>query len=219
MEEEGHHHLVMENAYIRAFFVEIPPHESTLYHRHDLPYVSLPPPPLANGPSTPVASNARPSPSGPRVSYALGGFSHTVNNTAEVTLRNIAIELLRPQGPARNRCAEIVRGQPLGDCDKPASADPAGTSHYALFETDEIVVEDWEIAPGATISPADAHLSTLVGGLSGIEEVTAKGDSRLAPQAGLVWLLAGSKTTLKSGPSGGHFVTITFRDSGLPSPR
>jgi len=223
MEEEGHHHLVLANAYIKAFLVEIPPHESTLYHRHDLPYVSLPPPPLADGPSTPVASNAGPRPAGPRVSYALGGFSHSVNNTADVTLRNIAIELLRPQGPARNRCAEVIRGQSLENCvtvrKRSSESSAFASSVETLFETDEISVGEWELAPGSTIAPADAHLSTLVGGLSGIEEVTAEGDSRLVPQAGLVWLLAGSKTTLKSGPSGGHFVAIKFKDSGLASSR
>src|ERR1700746_2111982 len=43
MEQEHHHHLEFENSYVRVFFVEIPAHESTLFHRHDFPYISVPP--------------------------------------------------------------------------------------------------------------------------------------------------------------------------------
>src|SRR5689334_22682232 len=43
MEQEHHHHLEFENSYVRVFFVEIPSHESTLFHRHDFPYLSVPP--------------------------------------------------------------------------------------------------------------------------------------------------------------------------------
>jgi len=216
MEEEHHHHLVLENAYIRAFYVEIAAHESTLYHRHDLPYVSFPPPPLADEPQPSVSATARPAPAGPRVGYAAAGFSHAVNNSSDVDLRNIAIELVRPQGTVRNRCAEAVRGQPLNDCDKQPPSDSSAPSHYSLFETDEILVENWDIGPGLTIKPADARLSTLVGGMSGIVEVTAGGDSRAVPQAGLVWLLAGSEATFKAGPMGGHFAMIEFKDSSPP---
>lgn len=215
MEQEHHHHVVFENAYVKVVYVEIPPHESTLYHRHDLPYLSFPPPSLAD--LTPPSTNGHSLPAGPHVSYAVGGFSHTVTNTSDITLRNIAIELLRPQGTVRNRCAEVLRGQPLNDCDKPAASSTTFPVHYTLFETDGIAVEDWEIAPGSTISPADARVSTLVGAMNGISDVTGGGDSRMVPQAGLLWLLADSKATLKAGPDAtGHFVMIRFKDSVRP---
>lgn len=203
MEQEHHHHLVFENSYVKAYYVEIPAHDSTLYHRHDLPYVSLPLPSAANAP-----------PGGPRVGYMAAGFSHTVSNPTGVPLRNVAIELVRPQGSARNRCAEAVRGQPLNNCDKPASPAPSLPLHYALFETDEILVQYWELGRNSAITPADARLDILVGGLTGITEVDAASRSPLAAQAGLLWLPAGSDTIFKTGTkSGGHFVTITFKDS------
>jgi hypothetical protein len=216
VEEEGHHHLVFQNAYVKVLYVEIPAHESTLYHRHDLPYVSFPPPPLADAPPS-QSPNGRSLPSGPHVSYAAGGFSHAMKNPSDVALRNIAIELLRPQGPVRNRCAEVLRGQPLTDCDKPAASSTTFPIHYTLFETDEIAVEDWEIAPGSTINPADARVSTLVGGFAGIADVTGGGDSRMVPKAGVMWLLAGSKATITAAPdASGHFVMIRFKDSVRP---
>lgn len=218
MEEEHHHHLVFENSYVKAFYVEIPPHDSTLYHRHDLPYVSLPPPSPANAPSSEVPPVARPEPAGPRVGYMTAGFSHTVSNPTDVPLRNVAIELLRPQASARNRCVEVVRGQPLIDCDKLASPSPSLPLHYALFETGEILVEYWELGRNSAINPADASLDILVGALTGITEVDAASRSPLAVQAGLLWLPAGSDTIFKTdAKSGGHYITIKFKDSASSS--
>jgi hypothetical protein len=202
MEQEQHHHLVFENSYVRAYYVEIPGHESTLYHRHDLPYVSLPPP----------SSSALPT--APRVGYTPGGFSHAVNNPSNAPLQNVAVELLRPQGNARNRCMEAIRGQPLNDCDKPASPSPSLPLHYALFETGEILVEYWELSPNSATNPADTRLDMLVGSLSGITAVDAATASPLEAQAGLTWLPAGSDTIFKTGAkSGGHYITIKFKDS------
>ncbi len=209
VEQEHHHHLVFENSYVRVFYVEIPPHEATLYHRHDLPYVSLPPPPVDN---PPAASNL--APSAPRVGYMSGGLSHTVTNSRDVPLRNVAVELLRPQGSVRNRCAQVLGDQPPGDCDKRASADRSIRSHYTLFETDEISVEYWDVGTGATIRPADPQLSTLVGSLTGMAQVLAEGNSQMVPQAGLVWLPGGSQTAFQTGAdAGGHFIRMVFKDS------
>jgi hypothetical protein len=213
MEEEHHHHLDFENAYIKAFYVEILPHEPTLYHRHDLPYISLPPPPLDDAPAPPSGG---PAPSSPRVGYMAGGFSHTVTNSRDVPLRNVAIELVRPQGTLRNRCEQVIRDQPLGECQKPTLDDSLVSVAYPLFETDEVAVEYWDIKPGEAVRAADSRLSTLVGGLDGVANVILNGDARPVPQAGLVWLLAGSKTTFETGKnSPGHFVTIVFKDSAL----
>lgn len=212
MEEEFHHHLVFQNSYVKAFYVEIPGHESTLPHRHDLPYVNLPT--ASAGDASASTATGRLAPPGSRVSYIAGGFSHAVSNPGDTPLRNVAVELLRPQGNVRNRCVEAVRGQPLINCDKSASPSPSVPLHYALFETDEILVEYWELGPNSAITPADMRLDTLVGGPSGIAAVDAASSSPLAAPAGLLWLSAGSETTFRTGAkSGGHFVTIKFKDS------
>ena len=219
MEQEQQHHLVFENSYVKVFYVEIPPHESTLYHRHELPYISLPPPPLSDAPSpagSPNTPNARSTPPGPHVSYAPGGFSHTVNNTSDRTLRNIAIELVRPQGTVRNLSEQVVRDQPANN--RPTLIKRGlGFVVQSLFETDEIRVEYWKVFPNSTVMPADWHFSSLWGGADGIVEAVANGDSRPIPQAGLAWLLPGSKTTFRTGDAPGHFVTIVFKDSA-PKP-
>ena len=37
--KEPHHHLVLENDYVRVFRVSLPAHAATLLHQHDVPYV------------------------------------------------------------------------------------------------------------------------------------------------------------------------------------
>jgi len=211
MEEEQHHQLVFANSYVKAFYVEIPAHDATLYHRHDLPYVSLPPP---SPPATTAPADAPPR---PPVSYNPGGFSHAVTNSADVALRNVAIDLLRPQGAVRNRCAEVVRGQPLNHCDKPTSPDPSVAYHYTLFETDEIVVEYLTLPAHATFT-LGPDLNMLVGGLNGVktnapEGIRANG-AFFEPRSGLVWLPRGSTTVFEAvSETVGHLIAITFKDT------
>jgi len=211
MEQEHHHQLVFANSFVKAFYVEIPAHDATLYHQHDLPYVSLPPPAVAAATAPAGALE------GPRVSYNPGGFSHAVTNSGDVALRNIAIDLLRPQGGARNRCAEVVGGQPLNNCDKPTSPDPSVPYHYALFETDEIVVEYLVLPPHSTFT-FNPDLNMLVGDLSGVrtnapEGVRAKG-AFFEPRSGLAWLPTGSTAIFEAvSEAVGHCVTIKFKDS------
>jgi len=37
--KEPHHHLVLENSYVRVFRVSIPANDATLLHQHDVPYI------------------------------------------------------------------------------------------------------------------------------------------------------------------------------------
>ena len=216
MREESHHHLVFANQYVNVFFVEIPPHETTLLHHHDLPYVSIPPGNVkATSPQAGIAPQA-----GiriPNIPYAVGGFSHAVTNSGDATLRNIAVEVIHPQGSVRNRCEEVVPGQPLVRCDMPPSTNFTLPMHYALFETDEILVEDWEVGPNVEIVPADSRYDMLIGGASGIEKARVSTSLPDDPvpwtQGGLLWLRAKSPTILTFGPNGGHFIAILFKDS------
>jgi hypothetical protein len=37
--KEPHHHLVLENSYVRVLRVSVPAHDATLLHQHDVPYI------------------------------------------------------------------------------------------------------------------------------------------------------------------------------------
>jgi hypothetical protein len=210
MREEGHHHLIFQNPYVNVFFVEIPPHETTLPHHHDLPYVSIPP----GGPDAPpydhVVSQNR-----PEVGYSAGNFSHAVTNSGDVTLRNIAVELVRPQGTLRNDCAAVLRDQPPGVCHAPDTAGDRTNDRSAAFESDEIIVESWVFDRASTTAPFDDRRDMLIAGLNGVSVSGASGlDSANALRGGVLWVPAGSKPVFKTSPQhDGHFIAIIFKDS------
>lgn len=212
VESESHHHVVLENSYVRVLFVEIPAHESTLLHHHDLPYVSILP---GDDNSMPVSAtpNAQRRTRASGVGYAAGGFSHSVKNPADVTLRNIAIELIHPQGRVRNRCEEAVRGQDFGICE-PMNLDEVRFYKLPAFETDEILVEDWSVRKNFTSHPMRFPRDMLFAGLTGVTISAGRGiDSASAPH-GILWVPARSKMILETtSEKNGHFYSITFKDS------
>ena len=215
MEQEHHHHLEFENSYVRVFFVEIPAHESTLFHRHDFPYLSVAPT-GADAAMPPLRGPAKQETGLPMVGYSPGNFSHTVSNSRDIALRNVAIELLRPQGNVRNRCVQAVRDQPKESCNIPEPSATAPATHVPVFETDELLVEAWHIGSNMTTQPWDDRADILLASLSGVS-VTASGgiSSANALKGGLLWLPAGSKPIFKTAPAtDGHFIAITFKDSG-----
>jgi len=210
MREEVHHHLIFQNSYVNVFFVEVPPHETTLPHHHDLPYVSVPP----GGPDGSPDDKKH-----PEVGYSVGNFSHAVANSRDVTLRNIAIELVRPQGAIRNYCTVVAENQPQGPCLMRRERGGRPTSRWVEFGSDEIVVESWYFDQGKTTDPFDDTRDMLIAGLNGVSVSGASSlDSANALRGGVLWVPAGSEPVFKTAPDrDGHFVTITFKDSA-PAP-
>ena len=218
MREEGHHHLVFSNRYVNVFFVEIPPHETTLLHHHDLPYISIPPGGRDALPEPSISPSPESTQVGPRVSYADGDFSHAVSNSGDRVLRNVAIELIREQGTVRNYCAAV--GNELRRACYPPDLTAANpVRHYRLFETDELLVESWEFGPGASYSLRNDRLDVLVGGLTDVTVTGPPGiDSAHEIRGGLLWVPAGANAFFKSqSDRGGHFIAITFKDSAQAS--
>ncbi len=210
---EPHHHLVFENGYVRAYYVDVAPHESTLRHRHDLPYFAV----LLSGGGAPAGAGATPPQPGdaPRAIFSPTAVSHTVPNPADVPFRNVTVELLHPQGAARNRCQEVLPNQPREQCDRAASAQLPPPLHYAVFETSEILVEYWNLAANFTAPSWDDRFDMLLVDLDGPSVSLAGASPRTPMQGGVLWLPAGSKPVFKTpADRGGHFFAITFKDSG-----
>jgi hypothetical protein len=99
--QEHHHHLIIENSYVKAYEVEVPPHESTLLHLHDYDYVYIV---LGDADITnavegkPIASAHLPDTT---VNFAKGPFAHVAGNTGDKPFRNITISLLHKQGEVK----------------------------------------------------------------------------------------------------------------------
>src|SRR6266446_5900637 len=111
--KEPHHHLVLENDYVRVFRVSLPAHDATLLHQHDVPYlyISLGPADVIN--AVQGRPEARIVMADGQLDYSPGHFAHIARTDSDIPFNNVTIELLRPQGEPRNICEKIIEGPVL----------------------------------------------------------------------------------------------------------
>jgi len=202
--KEPHHHLVLENEYVRVFRVSVPAHGATLLHQHDVPYLYV-----ALGPADVInAVQGKPEVrlvmADGQLGYSPGHFAHIARNQSDAPFDNVTIELLKPQGEPRNTCAEIVPGASELHCDSPAARKGRLLDTVPQFETGETWVDLTRVSPEAqrntiTITPSLGTLLVILSG-SGIQ-TEVKGEPEETLHVGdVMWLLAGSNTTF-SNPS------------------
>ncbi len=200
--KEPHHHLVLENEYVRVFRVSVPAHGATLLHQHDVPYLYV-----ALGPADVInAVVGKPEVhlvmADGQVGYSRGGFAHIARTDAGLVFNNVTIELLKPQGEPQNICAEVVPGAAEGNCAKALTEKRNGVSNVPQFQTEVTVVNLVQLDPDAeqaTITPGPGTLFVLLSG-SGIQTVVKGKPEGTLGVGDVMWLLAGSNTTF-SNPS------------------
>jgi quercetin dioxygenase-like cupin family protein len=213
---EPHHHLKIENEYVRAYYVEVPPHESTQLHQHDHDYIYV-----SLGPADVVSAVLNE----PEVHLQLkdgethftrGGFAHVARNLADTPFRNITIELLHPQEGARNVCGPVILNVGFAVCDPI----PGSRSGWTEFETADARLDHvWLFSNGKHTETA-SKLASLVVGLGGsMVKINAKGKSPKTIREGQVeWFDPGSDPEFScEGCKMAQFLKLTFKDSGLRS--
>lgn len=190
LNKEPHHHLVLENAYVRAWFFDIPGHDATLLHAHDLPYlgIALMPGDYTNAVAGKPEAHALLEDG--QLNYSKGGFAHVVRTDAGSPFKNFTVELLHSQGAPRNRCVKVIDA-PI-DCPVEAAGKPA--VELPAFETDEVLIQAGGLPQGkfynasASQSPrlflllSDSELSVEVHGAK----------AKLLHGGELYWLPAGT---------------------------
>jgi hypothetical protein len=96
--DEPHHHLEIDNDWVRAYAVEIGPHQSTLCHLHPLPYLMYVAgeADIISMPRTGEAERHHFPPD--YCSLAPAGLEHVVENLGNESFRNMIFELLPATG-------------------------------------------------------------------------------------------------------------------------
>jgi len=210
--KEPHHHLVLENSYVRVLRVSVPAHDATLLHQHDVPYIYV-----ALGPGDVINAVAgKPEAhlvmTDGQVGYSRGGFAHIARTDAGSPFNNVTIELLRPQGEPKNRCDKVVPGE-LGPCTHERRLNSYTNS--PSFETDEIDVYSVELQPKAgfrDIPETDMLLVALDQAELTVQR-TGQTNVKLSG-GGQLWLSRRTAQTIRNAsdrPS--RFLSIKFKDS------
>jgi hypothetical protein len=212
--KEPHHHIVLENSYVRVFRVSVPAHESTLLHQHDVPYVYV-----ALGPADVINAVAgKPEAhlvmADGQVGYSRGGFAHIARTDAGSSFDNVTIELLHPQGEPKNLCDKVVPGDP-GPCFHERRLNSYTNS--PSFETDEIKVFSLEMQPKAGFQdvPETDLLLVALDQAKLTVQIPGKPEIKLSGGNSL-WLSRRTSQTIRNAsdrPS--RFLSITFKDSAV----
>ena len=211
--KEPHHHLVLENDYVRVFRVSVPAHAATLLHQHDVPYlyISLGPADVVN--AVQGKPEARIVMADGQLGYSPGHFAHVARTDAGSTFDNITIELLRPQGEPKNLCDMVVPGGP-GPCFHEKRLN--SYTNAPSFETDEIKVYSLEMQPKADFQDIP-ETDILLVALDQAEltiQIPGKPEAKLSG-GNTVWLSRRTVQTIRNAsdhPS--RFLSIKFKDSG-----
>jgi quercetin dioxygenase-like cupin family protein len=202
IDAEPHHHLVLENAQVRVFQVEVAPHTATLMHRHgrDYVFVNLGAAEIENDVAgkPPVSLKLQDG----ETRFTPGGFAHLAKNLADNPFRNVTIELLHP-GPATA----------AGGDEKPREL--PGATITPIFTKDGVRVSDIRLKAGGAIPRHHhdgPHLVVAVTDLSLRSEVEGQTATTLTLKAGEVaWIPGGiTHTVTNVGPGEARLITLQF---------
>ncbi|HUI85064.1 MAG TPA: hypothetical protein VL240_12615 [Candidatus Binatia bacterium] len=167
---EPSHHLKLENEYVRAYYVEIAPGQSTLMHHHSTDYIGISLGPAEADVSGPDGKVKHVMFQDGQVSYAPAGVVHAVADAGSAPFRNATIELLQNQG--HPVCVKNCESDPRAK-DWPAL--PATAKLVGYGDTFRIIAVT--IKPQQTVSILDPspHLAVLLSDAK--ERVTPAGES------------------------------------------
>jgi hypothetical protein len=223
--KEPHHHLVLENDYVRVFRVSVPAHEATLLHQHDVPYlyVSLGPANVINAvqgkPETHLVM------ADGQLGYSPGHFAHIARNESDLPFNNVTIELLKPQDEPHNRCAKIIDA-PLNACpqselNRDAIAMRSMRVPVPVFETDELLIEAHLVEANGTAwtKTAGPEPARLLISLGDVKLKVGSSDqmwTNMHPGDD-IWIQPGAHLSVvnQSQNTNARFLVFAFKDSAI----
>lgn len=212
---EPHHHLKIENEYVRVYYVEVPPHENTQLHQHDHDYLFV-----TLGDSD-VINAVRDKPEVHLVlkdgetHFTRGGFAHVARNLANTPFRNITIELLKPQAEPRNLCAQVVQGSAVGQCQETVAKDIPNKTSWKQFETSEMSLNLDQLSAGAEMIAIVPQVPSLIVALDGAQiQIEKYGKPmQILISGDLIWLEERSVSTLRNlNKKPSRYLRLSFKD-------
>ncbi len=205
--QEPHHHLVLQNQYTRVYDVVIPPHQATAWHRHDNDYVAVIV--TASEVQNEVAGKSSPTGTGRagvgEVRFTTAPVTHRLVNKGNATSRNITIEILNKK-PVKEGESNEERGLEVGH----------GGLSDTVVDNREVRVQEVQIAPGGmlhkhthkfpflVVALSDAELHNMPQGKPATEAHLKTGDVR--------WGGPGAThEVMNMGKQEAHFVEVEFK--------
>lgn len=205
---EPHHHLALENQYVRVFKVQVDPNSATLMHRHRHDYLSvtLGAAEIENDVAgkPPVVVKLKDG----ETRFTAGDFAHIAKDLAPTPFRNVTLELLKDEEARKNP-------PPKWDPERGLNVLEGGTQDI-LFVKDGVRVSDVQLQPGGVIPKHHHNGPHLVVAITDLElrsDVEGKGSTNVQQKAGdIAWVAGGSTHGLtNTGKQAARFITLEFQ--------
>jgi quercetin dioxygenase-like cupin family protein len=204
---EPSHHQILENAYVRVFKVEIPPHAATLMHRHhhDYFFVALAATTLSNEVAGKPATTIKIQQG--EVRFAEGNFAHVARNLTDQSFPHVTIEFLKD--------TEARKTPPSKWDEERALHVHMNGTQDVLFVKDGVRVSDFQLQPGGMVHNQHHPGPRLIIAVSDIDiksSIAGKGSMPIQLKSGEVkWLQGGSTDMLmNAGKNSARWITLEF---------
>lgn len=203
---EPHHHLALENHYVRVFKVEVPPHEATLMHRHrhDYMFVTLGDTQVENDVAGKEPATLKLKDGETR--FTPGNFAHIAKNLSDTPFRNVTIELLQD---------EAAKKAPAKWDEERGLHVYKGGTQDVLFAKDNARVSEIELQIAGVVPKhrhKGPHLLVAISDLDLRSEIQGKKPETVQLQPGdILWVPMGPAHTLTNvGKDPAKFVIVEF---------
>lgn len=214
MDQEPHHHLVLQNDYVKVFNVEVSPGDSIVLHRHDRDTFAIAIGDQLVTVGIPGKPEIHQKNADAQVRLLRSGYMHSTKVDGDTPYHTVAVELLRPQTNFHLDCAEILPSLQLNCQGSITIGSPSLTSQQ-LFASSETHVRLVHVLSGRGIGIGDLKDSHLIVAL---DPATLSPDSPSGPDQTLhagdfVWIVKGvaSGAFTNNGKGEARFIEFSFK--------
>jgi quercetin dioxygenase-like cupin family protein len=197
LESEPHHHLALQNEYVKVYQVEVAPGDAVKLHRHDTDAISLS---LSDSLVTvhfPGKPDVQQKLTNGQIRLQARGYVHSTAVEGNTPFRNVTVELLKPQTGERNGCAQVIANQPLNCAAGQGVAGSAGHVEQMQFESEQTSVILVRLPPHNRVGLSDPGNAELIIALdAGIVQAGGNGAEKSLNLGDSAWLATGEKMRL-----------------------
>jgi quercetin dioxygenase-like cupin family protein len=214
MDQEPHHHLTLQNDYVKVFKVEVAPGDSIVLHRHDQDTIAIAIGDQLVTVGVPGKPDVHQKNEDAQVRLQRGGYVHSTHVDGDTPYHTVAVELLQPQTNFHNVCAVVLPGQPLNCPDTLATASSSSYKSQVLLESGETRVRLVHVLPGQHMTIGDLKDFQLIVALdpAALSPASGNGPDQTLHPGDFVWFVNGgpSRVLRNNGKSEARFIGFAF---------
>jgi hypothetical protein len=214
LKSEPHHHLLLHNAYVNVYSVEVQPHDSVQLHRHEVDGIGIM---LSKSEITvrvPGKPDSHQNVTNGQLRLQSAGYVHSTSIDGDTPYRNVTVELLATQRSPQNLCATLIATQPT-HCPAPRTKPNLdGRTEQPQFQTDQTEITLIRISPGQSATLDAPTFPQLLVILDKVECGTENGSGKSLRAGDFLWREANSVAQIfkDASPSEVRVVAFAFKN-------